>query len=132
MRRGHGVALGVLAALVIAVAIPRGTHHASPPGGNRATIGFKSHEALREHFREHGPDFGAADAFAYLELAQALRDRPPGRGVLELRRGDGVTTRFDRSSGAFLAFDAEGVIRTFFKPHDGEAYFRRQAARERH
>jgi hypothetical protein len=30
---------------------------------------------------------------------------------------------------AFLAVNRDGTIRTFFKPNDGEAYFRRQASR---
>jgi pyocin large subunit-like protein len=40
-----------------------------------------------------------------------------------------VITRFDRASGGFVAFDGDGVIRTFFAPNDGERYFRRQARR---
>jgi pyocin large subunit-like protein len=62
-------------------------------------------------------------------MARALRDRPPGPGVLEAARADGVVTRFDRESGAFIAFEPDGTIRTFFKPRDGEAYFRRQRDR---
>jgi pyocin large subunit-like protein len=58
-----------------------------------------------------------------------LRDTPAGGDVLEAVRDDGVVTRFDRASGAFIAFDASGVIRTFFRPRDGERYFHRQAAR---
>jgi pyocin large subunit-like protein len=38
-------------------------------------------------------------------------------------------SRFDRGSGGFVAFDADGIIRTYFRPNDGEAYFRRQARR---
>ena len=41
-----------------------------------------------------------------------------------------VITRFDKSSGAFIAFDADGTIRTFFKPNVGEEYFRRQSERD--
>jgi pyocin large subunit-like protein len=59
----------------------------------------------------------------------ALRDRPAGDPVLEAVRSDGVVTRFDRSSGTFLAFDRDRTIRTFFKPNDGERYYRRQAER---
>ncbi|MEP6832119.1 MAG: hypothetical protein ABJB74_01945 [Gemmatimonas sp.] len=36
---------------------------------------------------------------------------------------------FDRSAVDCLAFDHDGTIRTFFKPNDGERYFRRQANR---
>ena len=66
---------------------------------------------------------------AYLRAAQTLRDQPAGGAVLELRRSDGVVTRFDKTSGAFLAVNRDGTIRTFFRPNDGEAYFRRQATR---
>lgn len=92
-------------------------------------VGFRSHERLVEHFRKHGREFHAATAESYLHLAQALRDGPVGGGVLELARGDGVTCRYDRVSGAFIAFGADGVIRTFFRPNDGERYFERQASR---
>lgn len=156
MRR-IGVALaGLLIAIVIAVFAPRPTHQLAPPlsgvGGappartNDATrapgddgapssiahpeIGFRSHQRLAEHFRKHGLDFGARDEAGYLALAQALRDRAAGGDVLEAVRRDGVTTRFDRASGGFIAFDRDLVIRTFFKPNDGEVYFRRQLERE--
>ena len=35
----------------------------------------------------------------------------------------------ERTSGAFIALNADGTIRTFFKPNNGEAYFRRQSTR---
>ena len=50
---------------------------------------------------------------------------------LEAVRTDGVVTRFDRAQGAFLAFDRDRTIRTFFHPNDGERYFQRQLARGR-
>jgi hypothetical protein len=159
MRRRHGLGLGALVAILIAVLAPRLTHHVPPPPpvsgpaavvtqpGQAATrgarelaagtgislahpeIGFRSRERWMEHFAKHGGDFPGADAERYLRLAQGLRDRPAGGDVLELRRDDGAVSRYDRASGAFLAFDADLTIRTFFKPNDGEAYFRRQAER---
>ena len=44
--------------------------------------------------------------------------------------GTGVTSRFDTKSGAFLAFNRNGTIRTFFKPNDGRRYFERQAEKD--
>lgn len=140
MKRGHGLTLGVLAALAVAVFAVRSTTH-TPPSGVAANatsasapagsgIGFRSRELLVEHFEKHGREFGAADEQAYLLLAQTLRDRPAGRDVLELRRGDGTINRYDRAAGAFLAYDPDLTIRTFFKPNDGERYFRRQAMRD--
>lgn len=96
----------------------------------RAEVGFRSSERLAEHYAKHGAEFGEVSEPGYLLLAQALRDRPVEGEVLERVRRDGVVTRFDRASGAFLAFDADLTIRTFFKPNDGEAYFHRQARRD--
>jgi len=58
-----------------------------------------------------------------------LRDRPVGGNVLETVRADGVVTRFDRASGAFIAFEGDGTIRTYFRPNAGESYFLRQSQR---
>lgn len=101
----------------------------SEPRGFGATVGFRSQRQLDDHVEKHGAEFGTRSARTYLQLAQALRDTIPGATILEVRRADGVVTRFDRTSGAFLAFNGDGTIRTFFKPNDGEQYFRRQARR---
>jgi hypothetical protein len=92
-------------------------------------LGFRSPQRLDEHFAKHGGEFGGITREEYLRQAQALRDAPVSPSLLEVRRDDGVVSRFDRRTGAFLAFDADGIIRTFFRPNDGEAYFRRQARR---
>lgn len=89
-------------------------------------IGFRSSERLREHFRKHGREFHVKTPEAYLRLAQLLRDRSKGGEVLEFVRNDAVTCKFDRGTGAFIAYDSDGTIRTFFRPTDGEAYFERQ------
>ena len=95
----------------------------------RSDVGFRSAERLDEHYRKHGREFGSIGREEYLRRAQNLRDRPAGGAVLQAVRQDGVITRFDRVSRAFVAFDADGVIRTFFVPNDGERYFQRQARR---
>ena len=95
----------------------------------RPSVGFHSRAQLNEHFAKHGAEFGRVTQQEYLRAAQTLRDAPVGGNIEELRRPDGTTSRFDRSSGAFIAFNTDGTIRTFFKPNDGEAYFRRQARR---
>jgi hypothetical protein len=112
-------------------ATPAPVAQAPAPGSHAfgEAVGFRSRERLAEHFQKHGREFGAATPGGYLHLAQALRDRPPGGDVLEQVREDGVVTRFDRGTGAFIAFGADGVIRTFFRPNDGERYFERQAGR---
>jgi len=97
--------------------------------GVRADVGFATRRKFLDHFEKHGAEFGSISREEYLRQAQVLRDRPAGRDILEAVRADGVITRFDRKNGAFLAFDPDLTIRTYFKPNDGERYFRRQSKR---
>lgn len=107
---------------------PAGTRGTAPDHSGSA-IGFASRRKLEEHYQKHGAEFGTIGMDEYLRRAQALRDRPAGGGVLECVRTDGVITRYDRAGGAFLAFNPDRTIRTFFRPNDGEAYFHRQCRR---
>ena len=93
------------------------------------SVGFADPRRLDEHYEKHGAAFGRITRQDYLHQAQLLRDAKVEGPILQTVRADGVTTRFDRQTGAFIAFNANGVIRTFFKPNDGERYFRRQAER---
>lgn len=102
---------------------------ASTVTANRASVGFVNERRLDEHYDKHGAEFGRIGKQDYLRLAQQLRDAEVGGAVLQTVRSDGVTTRFDRETGAFVAFNRDGTIRTFFKPNDGERYYRRQAER---
>jgi hypothetical protein len=96
---------------------------------DRDNIGFIDQRRLDEHYAKHGAEFGRITKQDYLHQAQLLRDADVGGPVLQTMRADGVTTRYDRQTGAFIAFNRNGTIRTFFKPHDGERYYRRQAER---
>jgi hypothetical protein len=94
-----------------------------------SAVGFADYRRLDEHYEKHGHEFGRISKQDYLHQAQLLRDAKSGGPILESVRGDGVATRYDRETGAFIAFNPDGIIRTFFKPNDGERYFRRQAER---
>jgi pyocin large subunit-like protein len=91
--------------------------------------GFRSQRQFEEHFQKHGSEFGAITAQEYLRLAQNLRDAPAGGSILQAVRADRVISKFDKAHGYFGAYDANGIIRTFFIPTDGERYFHRQARR---
>ncbi len=111
----------------------RGTDPSSASGSAvrnlRTNVGFRSRQQFDEHFAKHGMEFGRVSQQEYLREAQILRDEPVGGAVEEIKRSDGTVSRYDRASGAFVAFNADGTIRTFFKPNNGEVYFRRQALR---
>jgi hypothetical protein len=102
----------------------------SRSAGVRHNIGFATRQKFLDHYDKHGAEFGSISKEEYLRQAQELRDRPAGGDVLEAIRGDGVITRFDRRTGAFLAFNSDLTIRTYFRPNDGENYFRRQSKRK--
>ncbi len=92
-------------------------------------VGFAARRRFLEHYEKHGAEFGSISKEDYLRQAQILRDRPAGGDILEVTRADGVVTRFNRKTGAFLAFNPDLTIRTYFKPNDGERYFIRQSKR---
>jgi pyocin large subunit-like protein len=96
----------------------------------RTHIGFRTRRHLEEHYQKHGREFGSISQDEYLLQAQTLRDRAAGGDILEVVRDDGVTTRFDRQAGTFVAFNEDFTIRTYFKPNDGERYFNRQLKRK--
>lgn len=102
----------------------------APTSSTNSGKGFRDRAHLDEHFAKHGREFAGLSKTQYLAMAQTLRDAPAGGDILEIfRASDGVVSRFEKRSGAFIAFDRDGTIRTFFKPNDGEKYFRRQANR---
>jgi pyocin large subunit-like protein len=98
-------------------------------GAVRADIGFATRRKFLDHYEKHGAEFGLISLEEYLRQAQILRDSAAGGDILEAVRADGVITRFDRKTGAFIAFNPDLIIRTYFKPNDGERYFRRQSKR---
>ncbi len=102
---------------------------AAPSHVKRPDIGFASRQKLVDHYKKHGREFGAVTMEQYLRKAQELRDRPAGGAIMETTRPDGVVNRYDRETGDFLAFNRDGIIRTYFRPTDGEAYFKRQVGR---
>lgn len=142
---GAAVVLAALALVLLARPVQHGTptemradSTATTPAESVSTAsesnlsaqwGFRTHQLLTEHFHKHGAEFGPIGINTYLGLARKLRDKSVSNDVLETVRADGVVVRYDRSSGAFIAFDRDGTIRTFFKPNDGEAYYKRQMNR---
>jgi pyocin large subunit-like protein len=141
LKRPWGGALVVLVFLVLACGSPQAPPaevqkgkaalegSAAPSHVKRPDIGFASRQKLVDHYKKHGREFGAVTMEQYLRKAQELRDRPAGGAILESVRPEGVVTRYDRETGDFLAFNRDGIIRTYFRPTDGEKYYQRQLGR---
>ena len=91
-----------------------------------SSIGFASRQKLIQHYQKHGREFGKINLEEYLNISQTLRDKPVSYDVLEYIRPDGIVSRFEKSTGTFVACNPNRIIRTCFKPNDGLAYFERQ------
>jgi hypothetical protein len=93
--------------------------------GIHTDIGFRTQKKFHDHYLKHGHEFGQISEAEYLLMAQTLRDEPLKSDILEEREARGGTARFDRSTGAFLVYQNDLTISTFFHPNGGEAYFHR-------
>ncbi len=89
----------------------------------RTDIGFTSKRSLESHWQKHGSEFGNPTLDQYLLYAQRTRDAPLSDQIIQTTQNDGTLARFDRKLGAFLAYNRDLTIRTFFRPNDGEDYF---------
>jgi hypothetical protein len=125
----HGTGASQPGGSAIPTSIPPTALESTKTAAPGSVVGFTSSRAWQDHFDKHGAEFGTITAQEYLSRAQALRDAALSDSVVELVRSDGVITRFDKRSGDFIAFHRDRSIRTYFRPNDGESYFKRQAKR---
>ena len=85
------------------------------------TAGFRDIIDLREHYAEHGSDFGVPTEQEYLNQADAFLGGPRASDTLDCRRrckdgsfGDYV--RFNMVTHEFGVLSADIVIRTYYVP----------------
>ena len=85
--------------------------------GGRAL--FATGKLLTQHFEKHGAEFGVKNAAQYLHAAQKFFG---GKGVETAMRGTDKLF-YNQATNEFGVLRANGVIRTYFKPQEGRAYF---------
>ena len=108
-------------------AAPILVHNCSDFAPGQAAIHYDKH--VLGLLQDGSPKPGGADMPEFLDKndyiqgARDLLDGPAGQGVRETTRANGDVVRFDTNTGAFGVKTSGGVIRTFFRPHQGEAYF---------
>jgi len=90
---------------------------------------YAADESAQYHFQRDGADFGAKSVDDYVAKAHAFVDKPP-KDVLTLTRGNGDKLIYDAHGNVFAVVTKDGAPRTMFKPHDGQAYWDKQKARE--
>jgi pyocin large subunit-like protein len=132
-------AVTIFIAVFVAVFALAGGEHAAPPFVERAASvqaepggtvwSHGADGAARngdEHWRKHGGDFPEfRDAGEYERGAAGFVHRPPA-GTRIKHRANGDTLFYDPGTNTFAVEDARGEPRTFFRPRNGEAYWRHQ------
>ena len=84
---------------------------------------FQSEELLQSHFAKHQAEYGTISIPEYLRQASELADAAESEDVAMLRRSDDSVSKYRFSTNDFVVVNADGTIRTFFKPVDKEAYW---------
>jgi hypothetical protein len=78
------------------------------------------------HFEKHAAEFGYKTPVEYLKGARDLVGRS---GVQTFTRTNGDTLIYDAARNEFAVLRPDGVLRTYFKPKDGPAYWLEQIAK---
>jgi hypothetical protein len=83
-------------------------------------------ETLIDHYRRHGADFEAASAREYAKMASDFYKRAREEKFQKKIAPDGTIKIYDRKTNTFGAYNPDGTTKTFFKPKNGERYWKRQ------
>jgi hypothetical protein len=78
---------------------------------------FRSSEALRAHWEDHGRDFGARTEAEYESQAIRFMNGPKGPETFEKTRiKNGDIMRYNPRTEEFGVRSADGTVRTYFRP----------------
>ncbi len=105
----------------------RAAEHAkpAPPAAPPTRKIWGNLPSLQDHFDRHGKDFGAKNPDDYARQAWEFLQRAKTDGLPAKVDDEGVLRIFDPKSGAFGSYNADGTVKTFFKPGSRD-YFERQ------
>ena len=96
------------------------------PGATGLGLGVREVRATeRAHFLSHGDDFGAASADDYVRQASEFLQNSQRQNLPTKLDPDGTIRIWDPQTNTFGAYNADGSLRTFFKP-TSPTYFDRQ------
>ena len=81
---------------------------------------------LDAHFLKHNNEWVAISKDAYLKRAQSLLNQPLDANLVQVLRPNGDVLRYRVSSNEFVAADAQGRIKTLFRPKQSGTYWTSQ------
>ncbi|NPC90766.1 hypothetical protein HOO54_05025 [Bacillus sp. WMMC1349] len=86
---------------------------------------FRNADLFDEHYKKHKREYGNISKSKYLKKAQALAGTT-GKHILTKKRKNGDILKYNTKTNDFLSMTKNDVIKTFFKPKRGKAYFKEQ------
>lgn len=100
-------------------------------GGNdgKIEVRFETPEKTQKHYDKHIDKYGNISISEYIALANELVNAKDTDDIERIVRSDESTAIYRFSTNDFLVITKDGYIRTFFKPDDGEAYWREEHER---
>ena len=100
-------------------------------GGNdgKIEVRFETPEKMQKHYDKHIDKYGNISISEYIALANELVNAKDTDDIERIVRSDESTAIYRFSTNDFLVITKDGYIRTFFKPDDGEAYWREEHER---
>lgn len=100
-------------------------------GGNdgKIEVKFETPEKMQKHYDKHIDKYGNISISEYIALANELVNAKDTDDIERIVRSDESTAIYRFSTNDFLVITKDGYIRTFFKPDDGEAYWREEHER---
>lgn len=89
--------------------------------GDGTGTAFANGQRFAEHFFKHADEFNHTTPQVYLNAARTLTNG--GNGVETFVRTNGDKLFYRAETNEFSVMSQDGVIRTYFKPEDGRAYW---------
>lgn len=97
--------------------------------GGIIEVRFETPEKMQKHYDKHIDKYGNISISEYIALANELVNAKDTDGIERIVRSDESTAIYRFSTNDFLVITKDGYIRTFFKPDDGEEYWREEHER---
>jgi len=83
---------------------------------------FEDEDSFTSHYQKHQDEFDSISKSEYLELANMVIENENSLMKIE---DDGDSIYYLESENYLVILGTNGYIRTFFRPSDGLAYFKR-------
>jgi hypothetical protein len=94
------------------------------------SVTWRRSQTLDTHYKKHGKNLNVTSAEDYAHQASEFRTRAQNEKLPAVVDKDGVTRYYDPKTNTFGSYNPDGTTRTYYKPEEGQEYFRRQMEKD--